>query len=69
MKLTKHTKFWVVTMPTKNSTLADILFESDLTGLALQFCGGLVIADINAIYDNEITATRNAKHLLKNLTY
>ena len=32
MNINKNTKFWVVTNPTKDSTLEDILFECDLKG-------------------------------------
>lgn len=34
-------EFWVVTEPSKNSTLDDILFSTDVFGFVLQFKGGL----------------------------
>jgi hypothetical protein len=39
----KITKFWVVTEPTDVSTLEDILFDTNIDGLALQLKGGLSI--------------------------
>ena len=63
MNITSETKFWVVTIPTQDSTLGDILFECDLKGLRLQFLGGLFDSQIHGIYD-EKTANRIAKNLL-----
>jgi len=39
----KIEKLWCVTDPTKDSTLADVCFETTLAGLALQFKGGLTM--------------------------
>lgn len=64
MNITPTTKFWVVTKPTKDSTLADILFESDLLYLSVQFRGGLAPSDIICIYEEEELATNIALGLL-----
>ena len=39
-------KFWIVTKPTKRSTLEDICFKTDAKGLILQGRGGLDPEDI-----------------------
>jgi len=39
-------KFWIVTKPTKNSTIPDICFKADAKGLILQARGGLDPEDI-----------------------
>ncbi len=36
-------KLWCVTDPTRESTLADVCFETTLAGLVLQFKGGLTM--------------------------
>ena len=45
--------FWVVTNPTKDSTHADVVFETDLNGMIKQIGGGLRERDIARIYKNE----------------
>lgn len=62
MTITKETKFWVVTIPTKESTLQDICFECDLKGLALQFKGGLSPDDIIGMYPSK----ENARYVANN---
>ena len=57
--------FWVVTKPTKDSELVDILFESDIYGMHLQFAGGLKRQDIVAIVNDKSKAEKIAKGLLK----
>ena len=64
MNINKNTKFWVVTNPTKDSTLEDILFECDLKGLRLQFLGGLSDEQIYKIYEDKEYATMIANSLL-----
>lgn len=39
-------KFWIITKPTKHSTLEDICFKTDAQGLILQGRGGLDPEDI-----------------------
>lgn len=41
---------WIVTRPTKESVLADILFECDIDKLQKQFAGGLTANEILGIY-------------------
>jgi hypothetical protein len=65
MNITKDAKFWVVTIPTKDSTFNDIWFESDLHKLRLQFLGGLTAETIHGIFDDKETAKRIATNLLK----
>ena len=48
--MSKITKFWVVTKPTKNSELEDILFKSDISQMELQFRGGLTAKEIIGLY-------------------
>ena len=65
MNITKDTKVWLVTKPTKESTLDDILSECDLSGLRFQFLGGLVPLQINGLYKSKRTATKIANELLQ----
>ncbi len=58
-------KFWVVVMPRPISTLIDILFESDVEGMTLQYRGGLSPHDVVGFYRNKKTAEKKAKALLK----
>jgi len=53
--------FWVVTNPTPDSTLGDILFETTLRGLERQFRGGLSIADIPTIFTDRAEAEVEAR--------
>jgi len=57
--------FWVVTKPTKDSTLGDILFESDIIYLANQIRGGLTEREIFGFYIDGGEAEKVAKDLLK----
>ena len=59
--------FWVVTIPTKESTLEDICFSVDLGSIALQFLGGLKISDIMAIFKKENQAKSFAQEELNHL--
>lgn len=59
-----YSKFWVVTNPTKDSTLADICFEADSHNLELQFKGGLSIADVCGFYISESAAKEAARNLI-----
>ncbi len=65
-------KLWVVTSPSKHSTLGDVLFETTPRGLVLQGGGGLFDrqgadksrAYVVAIYQNEQDANAHAVRLL-----
>ncbi len=56
MRLGPDDKFWLVVDPTKISTLADILFETTLRGLELQFKGGLTAAENPTIFTEKAEA-------------
>jgi len=58
-------KFWIVTMPTRRSTVGDICFETDWLGLENQFRGGLKADDIRAVYENEDEAKEHAVKLIR----
>ena len=60
----KIEKFWVVTKPGLVSELADVCFETDAKGLALQFQGGLEPEEIHAIYTNHEEAEKEAQRIL-----
>lgn len=57
-------KFWMVTKPKPLSELADICFEIDAKGLALQFKGGLDPEDIHAVYTERGEAEKDARRVL-----
>jgi hypothetical protein len=62
--MSKITDFWVVTKPTKNSTLADILFSADMKRMELQFKGGLTGKEIVGTFTTKDQATKVAKMAL-----
>ncbi|MBK8009739.1 MAG: hypothetical protein IPK13_00115 [Deltaproteobacteria bacterium] len=53
-------RFWVVTDPTRDSTLADILFETTLAGLFRQIRGGLSNEQRPTIFTAEVEARAEA---------
>ena len=57
-------KFWVVTMPTRLSTVPDICFESSVAGMMLQARGGLDTDAILGIYRSEQEAQDVAERLI-----
>lgn len=59
-----NVRFWVVTRPTKESGLVDILSQSDLSDLNLQFAGGLNAGDVVGLFIEERAAINLAKYLL-----
>lgn len=66
----KIDKFWVVTKPTNISTLADILFESHLSGqggMEYQFLGGLKGEDIVGVFSKYEEAKAVADTLLADI--
>ena len=60
--------FYVVLIPTKTSTLADIFFKSDIKYLLNQFRGGLTEEEVYGFYKDKKEAETVAKTLLKNKT-
>lgn len=46
----KIDRFYVVTKPTENSELGDVVFAASVANLELQFRGGLKADDIHAVY-------------------
>ena len=65
MRIGPDDKFWVVIDPTPNSTIGDVLFETTLHGLELQFKGGLTSAARPALYADEAEAEADALGRLK----
>ena len=61
----KIEKFWVVTRPGPESSLADILFEADVKRIAFQFRGGLNEDDIFAIFTTQNEASKEARRLME----
>ena len=53
--------FWVVTDPTRVSTLADICYETTLSGLEREFRGGLTIAINPTIFTDRAEAEIEAR--------
>jgi len=68
-------KFWVVVDPTPESEMGDVLFETTLRGLELQFKGGLTMAQNPTIFTDQqeakyeaygrLTAMRAAQAVLR----
>lgn len=56
--------FWVVTKPTGDSQVIDILFEADIPRMALQFLGGLLPHQISGIYKSRAKAKKHAEKLI-----
>ena len=59
--------FWVVTVPTPDSTVADICFRRNLTQFAQQIRGGLDEATIVGIFAEKSDAQNEALRLLAEL--
>jgi hypothetical protein len=62
--MSKVSKFWVVTKPTKKSELIDILFHADMKRMELQFKGGLSGKEIIGIFTTRNEAEKVAKMAL-----
>lgn len=60
----KISTLFIVTFPTKESELGDIMFEADMRMLASVFRGGLDSSDIAAIFTSEAEAKSLAVALL-----
>lgn len=59
--MSKVSKFWVVTKPSKKSELVDILFNADMKRMELQFKGGLTGNEIIGIFTTKNEAEKVAK--------
>ena len=57
-------KIWIVTKPTHESTINDILFDCDIDRLYLQFLGGMRPHDVAGMFTDQLEATMEAKILL-----
>jgi hypothetical protein len=60
----KITRLWIVTTPTKYSTLQDICFQADIYDLEKQFKGGLKAEDVVGMYLGQSPAEEKAKFLI-----
>ncbi len=56
----KIEKLWCVTDPTKDSTLADVCFETTLAGIERQFEGGLTMAANPTLFTERAEAEADA---------
>lgn len=57
-------KFWVVTMPSAESEIGDIVFQTDVMGMILQSRGGLKDTEIIGIFRDQGEAEALAEKLL-----
>lgn len=64
MRFGPDDKFWVVVDPTPVSELGDVLFETTVRGLELQFKGGLAMAQTPTIFTDPGEAEREARRRL-----
>jgi hypothetical protein len=62
-------KFWVVTQPTENSTLADVVFGATIERMMLQALGGLRYNEILGIYRDREVAIQEGRKLVPNDKY
>lgn len=62
--MSKVQNFWVVTKPTKRSTLIDILFSADMKRMELQFKGGQSGSAIIGTFTTKNEAKKVAKMAL-----
>jgi len=60
MRFGPNEKFWVVTDPTPESILVDILFAASLTDLLIQFKGGLTLDQNPTIFTDRTEAETEA---------
>lgn len=60
--------FWVVTAPTKYSVIQDILFQTDICGMHLQYLGGLKDEEIVGFYKSKDKASKLANSMLKHMS-
>ena len=65
MRYGPHDKFWVVTNPTPDSVIDDILFETTIEGLMNQFRGGLKIAHNPTLFSDHGEAAIEAADRLE----
>lgn len=60
----KIEKFYVVLIPTKDSTIDDIFYDTDIKSLGYQFIGGLNPSQVAGVYTSEKEARAFAKDFL-----
>jgi len=58
-------KFWVVTQPSPHSDIQDIVFQTDIMGMRLQFLGGLHQDEVYGFYKTKTKAMSIGKKLLQ----
>jgi hypothetical protein len=63
-KMSKIKSFWVVTKPTKRSTVVEIMFSADMKRMELQFKGGLTGGEIIGKFTTKSEAEKVAKMAL-----
>jgi hypothetical protein len=61
MRIALDDPIWLVTNPTALSTLADILYQTTLRGLELQFKGGLTAAENPTVFTDKAEAEVQAR--------
>ena len=59
--MSKVSKFWGVTKPSKKSELVDILFNANMKRMEIQFKGGLTGNEIIGIFTTKNEAQKVAK--------
>lgn len=57
-------KFWVVTKPSPHSDIQDIVFQTNVMGMRLQFLGGLHQDEVYGFYKTKTKAMNIGKKLL-----
>ena len=60
--------FWVVTKPTKDSTIADCCFSSTINNMIIQKQGGLKQEEIIGFFKDKEHAEIKAKELISNIS-
>jgi hypothetical protein len=64
MKIGIEDNFWIVTVATEHSTMADIMFSTSLKGLEHQFRGGLDANDIVVMCADKDEAEKEARKVM-----
>jgi len=65
-KIDEVKTFWVVTYPTGDSELIDVVFKATVLDMMVQRGGGLRLEEIAAIFKTKTKAQNLGKKLLKN---
>ncbi len=64
MRVGPDDKIWVVVDAKPSSEMADVLFESTLRGLELQFKGGMTMDEHPTVFDDKAEAEQEARRRL-----